>query len=163
MSEVFKNSKWKLKDDNISFWRDNQLKEGPLCEKFSISNFPNLRVKDCRMESGWDVSLLQRLVGERHSAVILHTLCNAKVGEDILVWTGNSDGKFSTHSAWDNLRVRSPKCWWSVDKGGHLHSLQVWLLCEWLLWRFKPCFGRRGFYSRDMEESCCACRLELCS
>ncbi|XP_035540253.1 uncharacterized protein LOC118344233 [Juglans regia] len=68
-----------------------------------------LRVKDCRVESGWDVSLIQRLIGERHSVVILRTLCNAKVGEDILVWTGNSDGKFSTHNAWDILRVRSPK------------------------------------------------------
>lgn len=58
--DILKNSRWRIKNGDISFWRDPWLENGPLCDS---SDCPTLRVNDCKLDDGWDIDLIQRLLG----------------------------------------------------------------------------------------------------
>lgn len=51
------------------------------------------------IENGWDVHLLRRLVGDNKLEEILSYLGQQKEGVDMLVWTPNLNGGFSSKSA----------------------------------------------------------------
>lgn len=111
--EILKNSKWHIKEGNISFWRDSWLDDGRLCDSLPIMNFPNIRAKDLILENGWDIELLQNLLGVEQAEVVFCTLGRSREGGNVLVWKGNSDESFSTKSALDIIRVKSTKLQWT--------------------------------------------------
>lgn len=110
--QVLSNATWRIKEGNISFWRDEWLENVPLVNEFPIHDRPLLKKCDCRIENGWDVDLLRNLVGESKLEAILDCLGGSKQGADMLVWKPNLNGKFSTKSAWECVRVKAPKMIW---------------------------------------------------
>lgn len=77
-----------------------------------ISERPNLVIKECKLDSSWDVGLIQRLVGEDRTTEIMKVLSNCQNGVDCLIWMESVDGKFSTKSAWDCIQIRAPNNKW---------------------------------------------------
>jgi hypothetical protein len=49
---------WRVKDGNLSFWRDKWMDSGPICQKVQISDLPLLKIKDCMVEHSWAVDLV---------------------------------------------------------------------------------------------------------
>lgn len=74
-----------------------------------ITDQPCLKVLDCRLQDGWDVDLLRRLVGENKLEEILNCLGEHKEGADLLIWKLNTSGEFTSKSAWDCIRAHAPK------------------------------------------------------
>ncbi|XP_042964656.1 uncharacterized protein LOC122298876 [Carya illinoinensis] len=112
--KVLGNSWWRVRDGDVSFWRDPWLKSGALANSCDISNFPLLKVRECRFQNGWDVDLLHRLVGATKMEEILNCLGEQKEGGDLLIWKPTLNGVFSSKSAWDCVRVRAPKSEWAA-------------------------------------------------
>ncbi|KAG2696272.1 hypothetical protein I3760_07G050900 [Carya illinoinensis] len=112
--KVLVNSWWRVRDGDVSFWRDPWLKSGALVNSCDISNFPLLKVRECRLQNGWDVDLLHRLVGATKMEEILNCLGEQKEGGDLLIWKPTLNGVFSSKSAWDCVRVRAPKSEWAT-------------------------------------------------
>ncbi|KAF5446820.1 hypothetical protein F2P56_032419 [Juglans regia] len=110
----------KIKNGNVSFWFDKWLDEGPLCSVIPMGDFPSLQVKDLKIENGWDVDMLSRLLGEELAEKVLEVLSKSREWADLLVWPENKDGKFSTKSAWNYVRVTASKVRWAE---------WVWLPC----------------------------------
>ncbi|KAF5447260.1 hypothetical protein F2P56_032827, partial [Juglans regia] len=101
-SVIYKNhSVWRVKQGDLSFWWDHWVGEGPLCDEFQVMELPSLKLVDCKLVDGWNIELFQRLVGIEKTDVLLEKLGNVKVGDDVLIWLPNGDGKFSTRSAWE--------------------------------------------------------------
>lgn len=98
---VLQNSRWLVKDGNVSFWRDKWLESGPICAQQSIVNHPNLLVKHCMVNNSWDVDMLVQLVGQELTNNIVLKISGIREGSDILVWMGNLDGGFTSKSAWN--------------------------------------------------------------
>ncbi|KAG6702808.1 hypothetical protein I3842_07G054300 [Carya illinoinensis] len=86
---VLNNSKWIVKEGNISF-----------CQ-FLVIDHPSIKIKECRIENGCDISLLTRLVGHHKASELYDFLARRKEGQDVLVWLKDKDGHFTTKSAWD--------------------------------------------------------------
>ncbi|XP_042969076.1 uncharacterized protein LOC122301760 [Carya illinoinensis] len=111
--KVLGNSWWRVRNGDVSFWRDPWLKSGALFNSCEIIEYPLLRVRECRLQHGWDVDLLYHLVGEVKMEEILNCLGEQKEGGDLLIWKPNLNGVFSSKSAWDCVRVRAPKSEWA--------------------------------------------------
>ncbi|XP_042956358.1 uncharacterized protein LOC122292186 [Carya illinoinensis] len=110
--DVLNNSKWLVRDGNISFWHDNWVEGGPLSNLYPVFEQPLLKIKDCRLDNGWDVPLMERLVGSQKAADLCNFLARRKEGQDVLIWLNDKAGNFTTKSAWDCIRVRaSPLDW----------------------------------------------------
>ncbi|XP_035546691.1 uncharacterized protein LOC118348687 [Juglans regia] len=77
-------------------------------EALPVVEQPLLKIKDCKLENGWDVDLLERLMGTELAENVNNVLARTKEGEDLLIWTKTESGNFTTKSAWDCIRVRSP-------------------------------------------------------
>lgn len=114
MPEVFRLSKWLVKEGKLSFWRDRWLNEGPLMQLLPISERPNLLIKDCKLGSGWDVESLQRMVGVDRIDEVMWFLSKCQNRVDSLIRMDTWDEKFSSKSAWDCIRVRASPHRWSV-------------------------------------------------
>ncbi|XP_035540586.1 uncharacterized protein LOC118344283 [Juglans regia] len=106
-------SKWIVKEGNISFWYDNWDNEGPLYAQFPVTEQPLIKINECRIENGWDISLLNRLVGHQKANDLYEFFARQKEGEDVLVWLKDNEGNFTTKSAWDCIRVRAPPLPWA--------------------------------------------------
>lgn len=102
---IIEHSKWKVKNGELSFW----LGEDALGAHLPTIGSHRLQVKECFLESGCDLDMLNSLVGPVKAEEIANLLSKRKEGEDILVWTTKDDGKFSTRSAWECLHVKTPK------------------------------------------------------
>ncbi|XP_042964017.1 uncharacterized protein LOC122298309 [Carya illinoinensis] len=111
--EVLNNSKWLVKEGNVSFWYDNWVDRGPIGDQFPVIERPLLRVKECRIDNGWDITLLERLVGQHKALELFQFLATRKDGQDILIWMKDNNGNFSTKSAWDCIRVKAPLLPWA--------------------------------------------------
>lgn len=85
----------------MSFWRDPWLKSGALVESCTITAHPELKVRECRLEDGWDVDLIRALVGDNKMEEILGYLGAHKEGTDLLIWEPNLNGDSMSKSAWD--------------------------------------------------------------
>lgn len=48
---------------------------------------------------GWNVELFNHLMGHDKTEEMIEQLGRIKVGNDLLIWLPNLDGKFSTSSA----------------------------------------------------------------
>ncbi|KAF5447364.1 hypothetical protein F2P56_032920 [Juglans regia] len=105
---VLNYTKWKIKDGNVFFWYDKWLAQESFAEALPVVEQPLLKIKDCKLENGWDVDLLERLVGTELAENVINVLARSKEGEDLLIWTKTESGNFTTKSAWDCIRVRSP-------------------------------------------------------
>ncbi|XP_035546099.1 uncharacterized protein LOC118348474 [Juglans regia] len=110
--KVLSHAWWCVKDGQVSCWRDPWLKSGPLVASCDISAQSSLKVRECRIQNGWDVDLLKDLVGESKLEEILDGLGEHKEGAYVLIWKPNLNGDFSSKSAWDCIRVRAPKSKW---------------------------------------------------
>jgi hypothetical protein len=106
---VIDKSVWRVKDGNLSFWRDKWMESGPICQKVQIYDLPLLKIKDCMVEHSWDVDLVVQLVGQEVADDIFSQVDGTKPGMDRLIWLGSRDGRFSTKSFWDWLRISVPK------------------------------------------------------
>lgn len=96
---VLDNSKWRVRQGNIYFWYDSWDDNGPICDQFPVTKLPKLKIVDCKIENGWDVSLLERLVGIDKADALLEVLGRQKEGDGVLVWVKNAYGAFFTTSA----------------------------------------------------------------
>ncbi|KAG2724091.1 hypothetical protein I3760_01G001500 [Carya illinoinensis] len=110
---MLENSKWRVRDGNISFWWDNWLNEGPLANSYPVNDMPKMMLADVRVENGWDIEVLERLVGTQRTEEIYSFLGAYKDGQDLLVWIHNKDGSFTTKSAWQCVRVNAPTVPWA--------------------------------------------------
>jgi len=110
---VIDKSFWRVKEGNLSFWRDKWMESGPICQKIQISDLPLLKIKDCMVDHSWDVDLVVQLVGQEVADDIFAQVDGTKPGMDRLIWLGNRDGSFSTKSVWDWLRISVPKQQWT--------------------------------------------------
>ncbi|XP_040996008.1 uncharacterized protein LOC121242180 [Juglans microcarpa x Juglans regia] len=106
-------TKWRIKEGKVSFWRDWWFDEGPLVQLQLILERPNLMIKECRLEAGWDTQLVRSLVGDGKVEQVMQVLNKCRQGADLLVWSENADGKFSSKSAWECIRIKAPKNRWS--------------------------------------------------
>lgn len=105
--DVVANSQWKIREGKISFWYDNWLEEGPLCQRVDQIVQPSLKVQEICLETGWDVNRLGQLVGTNMATNIIEKIGGRKPGRDILIWRPNAHGIFSTSSDWDVIRIKS--------------------------------------------------------
>ncbi|XP_042944790.1 uncharacterized protein LOC122278671 [Carya illinoinensis] len=110
---ILNNALWQIKEGQVSFCRDPWLKSGPLVESCEMSAQPSLKVRECRIQNGWDVDLLVNLVGETKAEEILNSLGAHKEGTDVLIWKPALNGVFSSKSAWECIRVHTPKSKWA--------------------------------------------------
>ncbi|KAG2689164.1 hypothetical protein I3760_09G127500 [Carya illinoinensis] len=110
---VLSNSKWIVRDGNISFWYDNWDEDGPIHDHYTVIDKPLLKIKDCRIDNGWDTHLLESLVGHQKANDLVHFFTTRKEGQDVLIWKNDRDGKFNTKCAWDCVRVRVPVLPWA--------------------------------------------------
>ncbi|KAG2724482.1 hypothetical protein I3760_01G019600 [Carya illinoinensis] len=110
---VLDNSKWRVRNGNISFWWDNWLNEGLLTNSYPVIDEPNMMLADVRVENGWDIEVLERLVGTQKTEEICSFLGAHKDGHDLLVWIHNKDGCFTTKSAWQCVRFSAPMVPWA--------------------------------------------------
>ncbi|XP_042988639.1 uncharacterized protein LOC122316171 [Carya illinoinensis] len=78
--EVLNNSKWLVNEGNVSFWYDNWVDGGPIGDQFPVIERPLLRVKECRIDNGWDIPLLERLVGQHKALELFQFLATRKDG-----------------------------------------------------------------------------------
>ncbi|XP_042950232.1 uncharacterized protein LOC122282338 [Carya illinoinensis] len=78
---VLENSKWKVREGNISFWWDNWLNEGPLANSYPVIDESSMRLADVRIENGWDIDVLERLVGAQKTEEICSFLGVHKDGD----------------------------------------------------------------------------------
>jgi hypothetical protein len=83
---VIDKSVWRVKDGNLSFWRDKWMESGPICQKVQISDLPLLKIKDCMVENSWDVDLAVKLVGQEIADDIFSQVDGTKPGMDRLIW-----------------------------------------------------------------------------
>jgi hypothetical protein len=109
---VIDKSVWSVKDRSLSFWRDKWMEMGK-CLLKQISDLPFLKIKDCMVEHSWDVDLVVQLVGQEVADDIFSQNDGTKPGMDRLIWLGSRDGRFSTKSVWDWLRISVPKHQWT--------------------------------------------------
>ncbi|XP_042958232.1 uncharacterized protein LOC122293851 [Carya illinoinensis] len=87
-----------------SLWAEFFRDGGPIGDHFPVLERPLLRVKECRLDNGWDTSLLERLVGSQKAEDLFQFLATRKDGQDILIWMRDNNGEFNTRSAWDCIR-----------------------------------------------------------
>lgn len=108
-SAVLNSSKWRMQDENLSFWYEKWLMDGPLFQNQENREFPNLMLANCKQDYGWNVDLFDKLVGLEQSKKILEELGSVKQGKDILIWLPNAQENLSTRSTWECIQARAPK------------------------------------------------------
>lgn len=115
------NSKAKQKvgdGENILFWHDNWLIQGPLINKPMYDNQANtcirlfrLKVSDYRMDQGWrDLSVISNDL--KPKMVMLNSLI-LNNNKDELIWEGNPSGSYSTASGYNSLWNLKEKPLWA--------------------------------------------------
>ncbi|XP_042956337.1 uncharacterized protein LOC122292170 [Carya illinoinensis] len=92
--EVLNNSKWLVKEGNVSFWHDNWADGGPISGHYPVLERRLLRIKECWLDNGWDIPLLERLVGQQKALELYQFLAMRKDGQDILIWLRDNNGNF---------------------------------------------------------------------
>ncbi|KAF5446730.1 hypothetical protein F2P56_032333 [Juglans regia] len=111
--DVLHNSKWLVREGNLSFWYDNWEEGGPLHIHYPVIDHSMIKIKECRIENGWDIPLLERLVGQQKANDVYQFLARRNEGQDVLVWMKENNGSFSTKSAWDCIRIQAPPLNWA--------------------------------------------------
>lgn len=89
------------------------MEEGPLFEQYNTVSNSNLKLKEFLIEDSWDFDGIGQLVGPDCLEVIRRSWRCNKVGVDVLTWLPNPDGKFTTKSAWDMVRIKMPRILWA--------------------------------------------------
>ncbi|XP_042981969.1 uncharacterized protein LOC122311447 [Carya illinoinensis] len=77
--------KWRVKEGDIYFWYDKWWDNGPLINELPLVGQPLMKIKECRLSDGWDVNLLENLVGLENVDDILVSLSGPNSGKDVLV------------------------------------------------------------------------------
>ncbi|XP_020551115.1 uncharacterized protein LOC110012328 [Sesamum indicum] len=99
---------WTLGQGAVSFWHDNWYGEKPLAQL--DHGAPDTMEPVCYYwhEGEWNVPRIFRIVPPQIAHVIFQI--PIAVGQrDKIVWTAASNGTFSTTSAWEAIRVVSPR------------------------------------------------------
>lgn len=110
--EVYENVYVKVREGKASFWFDNWISSGPLAASSITVLQPGIKIKECWEPVTWDVDLLKELVGVTKTEEILMSSIKKKEGSDVFVWKPFIDGKFSTASAWEVIRVKGDEVSW---------------------------------------------------
>ncbi|XP_042962535.1 uncharacterized protein LOC122296805 [Carya illinoinensis] len=113
LPEVQKYSKWNVRDGKLSFWHDKWFSAGPLSNAHEVRELSGLSLTDCQTENGWKVEVFDQLVRAETTEKIIAELGRVKQGKDILIWLPKAHGNFSTKSAWECIRLRSPNLPWA--------------------------------------------------
>lgn len=79
-------------------------------DSHEIRGNDNLVEADILTNLGWDVSKLNEMVSEEMFEKILAWPSQLTNGIDVRIWQPNSDGKFSTKSAWHLIKAQEPVC-----------------------------------------------------
>ncbi|KAG2705714.1 hypothetical protein I3760_05G069400 [Carya illinoinensis] len=69
--DILNNSQWLVRDGNISFWYDTWDDDGPLHDHYPVINKPLLNIKECRIDNGWDIPLMEKLVGHQKATELV--------------------------------------------------------------------------------------------
>ncbi|XP_022895286.1 uncharacterized protein LOC111409473 [Olea europaea var. sylvestris] len=109
---VINSSQWQIREGSISFWYAHWLDDGPLSRDASHIDQPTLRIKDICLDSDWNMNQLLQLVGEDKASSVMAKVSKCREGDNVLIWKTNSEGTFSSKSAWDIIRVRQPQTSW---------------------------------------------------
>ncbi|XP_040996142.1 uncharacterized protein LOC121242329 [Juglans microcarpa x Juglans regia] len=75
---VLSRSKWKIREGNVSFWRDSWLNSGPLMEQYQMVGDPELKVKNCMITNNWDMEKLEQLVGSEKMEEIVNEISSRR-------------------------------------------------------------------------------------
>ncbi|KAL2228803.1 UNVERIFIED_CONTAM: hypothetical protein Sindi_1860000 [Sesamum indicum] len=99
---------WTLGQGAVSFWHNNWFGEKPLAQL--VHRAPDTMEPVCYYwhEGEWNVPRIFRIVTPQ----IAHVICQIPIAvgqRDKIVWTAASNGTFSTTSAWEAIRVVSPR------------------------------------------------------
>ncbi|WP_237584542.1 hypothetical protein, partial [Salmonella sp. gx-f5] len=62
------------------------------------------------INNNWDMEQLEQLVGPEKMEDIVNEVSSRRNGKDQLIWLENSDGSFTTRTAWSFVRIRYPNC-----------------------------------------------------
>ncbi|XP_041009391.1 uncharacterized protein LOC121253444 [Juglans microcarpa x Juglans regia] len=65
-----------------------------------------LKLRIANYLNSWDVDFILQRVGPENLDGILEDISKTKPGLDVLIWTNNDNGLFSTKSGWDCVRIR---------------------------------------------------------
>ncbi|XP_042973035.1 uncharacterized protein LOC122304835 [Carya illinoinensis] len=146
---VLSHSKWKIRDGNVSFWRDNWLSTGSLIDQYPIVGDPKLKVKHCMIDNSWDLDLLENLVGPEKTEQIVndiregafkdinHVLYRGDIASIIWKFSSNCFGiPFVPNRSW---RATVEAWFWRASKSSQLGSLIVHIpvIITWNLWNWR--------------------------
>ncbi|KAL0324926.1 UNVERIFIED_CONTAM: hypothetical protein Sradi_5061900, partial [Sesamum radiatum] len=97
---------WTSGDGLVSFWHDDWLGEKPLAQLLHGDAYTMEPVSYYWHEGDWNVPRILQTV-PIHCA---ETICQIPIAGqgDKIVWTGSSEGAFSTKSVWEAIRQASP-------------------------------------------------------
>ncbi|XP_042038361.1 uncharacterized protein LOC121784262 [Salvia splendens] len=106
--------RWSLGEGKISFWDDVWVRDRPLrtyCQPGTA--FPPDKVSCFLSDGAWhDDKLHELLVRYALPAHVLDVIRAVPIevgGRDVMRWSLTGDGEFSTASAWELIRTRSPR------------------------------------------------------
>ena len=102
---------WQLNSGNCSFWWDNWLGTGSLAQHTNRNiRFNNSKVADFWENGNWNWRKLEEQAPTTHLTNIMATAIPSQQQKpDQAVWRLDSHGKFSCHSAWEEIRSKKPK------------------------------------------------------
>ncbi|KAF8413601.1 hypothetical protein HHK36_001593 [Tetracentron sinense] len=152
LPEVLENVRLMVKEGKGSFWYDRWLSSGPLSLHPNVDITPSLCIKDLWVENSWDRDKLVELVGSVKTEEIVQTIAAGRNGEDVLVWMPSKDGKFSSASAWDRIRVRAPQA-----------PEMKWIWHGLLPKRVSVCVWKSRYDCLPVDENICRVGIQLAS
>ncbi|KAF8405073.1 hypothetical protein HHK36_009970 [Tetracentron sinense] len=152
LPEVLENVRLMVKEGKGSFWYDRWLSSGPLSPHPNVDITPALCIKDLWVENSWDRDKLVELVGSVKTEEIVQTIATGRNGENVLVWMPSKDGKFSSASAWDRIRVRAPQA-----------PEMKWIWHGLLPKRVSVCVWKSRYDCLPVDENICRVGIQLAS
>ncbi|KAG2682183.1 hypothetical protein I3760_11G180000 [Carya illinoinensis] len=126
--KVYENIYVKIKEGKASFWFDMWLSSGPLVKSIELVQRLALKVQECWESGAWDTFALEEL----------------KVGSNVFMWKPTTNGKFSTTSAREVIRIKVMRRPW-MDWVWHklLTMRDFWEELEEELVGFRVSFGHQ--------------------
>ena len=97
-----RNIRWILRSGNSSFWHDNWLGSGPLCQE--VETFQEQSVADFVVQGCWDWQRLYDVLPTSWVQRVLEAAPPSSDQVDKMIWYPTSSGEFSIASAYQVVR-----------------------------------------------------------
>ncbi|XP_026416790.1 uncharacterized protein LOC113312247 [Papaver somniferum] len=159
MAKLKSDIRWCVGDgSSISIWFDTWYENSPIIDDIGLTNFVkaniNMKVKDLLDGRAWNIP-----------DELLHYFNSSSLPEvsgenDIMIWSGNIKGIFSTSSVVEKIRLRTPKVpWQSFIWKSFLHptiASNIWKL-QPKIYVDDDIMRKNGL---EMVSRCCVCKEE---